>query len=155
MVEIPDDELQQMALFGGLLVDSLRVIGAVAPLVSRPKGDAFFRQGDDGDSLYVMLSGTAVSSLASPDWSYVLRQIEVGDSFGEAAYVDLQPRQNTVIAQTDCRAVELGPEAMQALWRHNAEQFTLLQMNIARELSRRLRDSDQQRLVHWADLCGQ
>ena len=154
MVDPSHDELQQMALFGGLLTGSLQTLRAAAPVIAREPGDAFFVQGDDGDSLFVLLHGTAVAVLVAPNHSYLLRTISVGQSFGEAANIDLQPRRNSVFAQSACQAIEIGPDAMQALWEFDPEQFTVLSMNISRELSRRLRDSDRQRLAHWSMANG-
>lgn len=42
-------------------------------------------------------------------------------------------------ALTDCRAFQIGADRLLALAQHDIEQFALLQMNLARELSRRLR----------------
>lgn len=150
MVDPSHDELQQMALFGGLVAESLKTLRATAPVVGRASGTPFFTQGEDGDSLFVLLRGAAIGVLSGPTQSYLLRTISTGDSFGEAATIDLQPRRNSVIAQTDCQALEIGPDAMQALWEFDPEQFTLLSMNMSRELSRRLRESDAHRLAHWS-----
>ena len=154
MVDPTHAELQQMALFGGLLEGSLNTLRGAAPVIGRRPGEAFFRQGEDGDSLFVLLRGRAVAVLSAPSHTYLLRPIAVGESFGEAANIDLQPRRNAVFAQSACQAIEIGPDAMQALWEFDPEQFTLLSMNMARELSRRLRESDAQRLAHWTRANG-
>ena len=42
-------------------------------------------------------------------------------------------------ACADCRAFTITPAALHALYGHNLEQFTLIQMNLGREMCRRLR----------------
>ncbi|HEY2254416.1 MAG TPA: hypothetical protein VGI11_02160, partial [Variovorax sp.] len=42
-------------------------------------------------------------------------------------------------ADEDCSAIEITSANLYRLYEHDIEQFTLIQMNIAREMSRRLR----------------
>jgi CRP/FNR family cyclic AMP-dependent transcriptional regulator len=44
----------------------------------------------------------------------------------------------------DSVAFKIGADALLALYDHDLEQFTLLQMNLGREVSRRLRFTDEQ-----------
>jgi CRP-like cAMP-binding protein len=59
------------------------------------------------------------------------------------ALLDLFPRSASVRAVDDCRAIEIGSAALYRLFEHDAEQFALIQMNIAREVCRRLRATDE------------
>lgn len=146
------ETLQQMPVFGGLSEDTLGTLVAHAPSVPRAPGDTFFRQGEDGDSLFVLLQGRAIAVCETDTLCYTLRNIAVGDSYGEAAHIDLQPRSYTAVAQSPCIAWEIGPDTMHRVWQQDLEQMTLLQMNIGREMSRRLRDSDAERVAHWIRL---
>ena len=47
-------------------------------------------------------------------------------------------------ANGDCRALLLDSEGLLQLCEHDLEQFTLIQMNLGREVSRRLRDADEE-----------
>ncbi|MEM6987139.1 MAG: cyclic nucleotide-binding domain-containing protein [Pseudomonadota bacterium] len=156
MTDTSIQELQQMPVFGGLSASTLGTLLSHAEVVPCAPGNAYFRQGEEGDSLFVLLHGRAAAVLQTAKLSYTLRPIDVGDSFGEAAAIDLQPRSNTVVAHEPCLAMEIGPDVMQRVWQQDLEQITLLHMNIGRELSRRLRDSDNYRLEHWHALrCPQ
>ena len=64
------------------------------------------------------------------------------DCFGEMALIDLFPRSASVMALSDCTAIALSPDAVHQLSERNLEQFALIQMNLGRELSRRLRVAD-------------
>jgi hypothetical protein len=44
---------------------------------------------------------------------------------------------------TDCKAIELKHASIFRLYQEDLEQFALIQMNISRELSRRLRVADE------------
>jgi CRP/FNR family cyclic AMP-dependent transcriptional regulator len=69
----------------------------------------------------------------------VLRRLEQGDCFGEMALLDLFPRSASVRADEDCSAIEISSANLMRLFERDVEQFALIQMNIAREMSRRLR----------------
>lgn len=73
----------------------------------------------------------------------LVRLLEPGDCFGEMALIDLYPRSASIMALEDCAAIEISTSALHTLYERYLEQSALLHMNIARELSRRLRQSDQ------------
>ena len=72
----------------------------------------------------------------------LLRHLEFGDCFGEMALMDLVPRSASVRAVEHCVAIELATAHLHGLYKHDAEQFALIQMNIGREVCRRLRITD-------------
>ena len=49
----------------------------------------------------------------------------------------------SVRAIDDCTAIELRPEDLYELFERDAEQFALIQMNMGREVCRRLRVMDE------------
>jgi CRP/FNR family transcriptional regulator, cyclic AMP receptor protein len=69
----------------------------------------------------------------------VLHSLGVGDCFGEMALMDLLPRSASVRADENCRAIEFGAADLMHLYERDAAQFALIQMNIGREVCRRLR----------------
>ncbi len=71
-----------------------------------------------------------------------MRLLGEGDCFGETALADLFPRSASVMALEDCQAMEIPTQAVHELFQCDLEQFALLQTNIAREIGRRLRQSD-------------
>jgi len=57
--------------------------------------------------------------------------------------IDLFPRSTSVRAQKPCTAIEISSDALYEIYKRDLEQFALIQMNIAREISRRLRGADE------------
>ncbi len=58
--------------------------------------------------------------------------------------MDLFPRSVSVLAEEDCTAIEISGAALYELCEKDLEQFTPDLMNLAREISRRLRRADEQ-----------
>jgi CRP-like cAMP-binding protein len=136
--------LQRMALFGALRQDTLQFLLEQSHSKSVPAGEYFFREKDPADCLYVLEDGRAAVIKSWHDGEFVLRHLERGDCFGEMALMDLFPRSASVRAVADCSALALGPADLYRLFERDAEQFALIQMNMGREVCRRLRESDEQ-----------
>jgi CRP-like cAMP-binding protein len=135
--------LQQMPIFGAVNEDALRFIVGEAPVVEVRQGDLFFHEGDRADSMFVLETGRVSIFRRIYDQELFLRELGAGDCFGELALMDLLPRSASVRALEDCRALQLSSATLLTLYRRHPEQFTLIYMNIGREIARRLRVADE------------
>jgi len=136
--------LQRMPIFGALRQDTLQFLLEQAHSKSVPAGEYFFREKDPADCLYVLEEGRATVVKTWQDGELLLRHLERGDCFGEMALMDFFPRSASVRAVAECVALALAPADLFRLFERDAEQFALIQMNMGREVSRRLRESDEQ-----------
>ncbi len=68
-----------------------------------------------------------VTSLSRADW------------FGELSLLDVMPRAVTARALQPCRLLTLTSGDLDALYRRDLKAYALLVMNLARQLSRKLR----------------
>lgn len=137
--------LQGMPIFGALSEGALDCLLHSAASVVRRAGECYFREGDQhAQSIYVVERGAVRVQKHWRGGDWTLKELGVGDCFGEMALLDLEPRSASVCAVTDdtC-AIEFGADALHRLFSQDPEQFALLQMNIAREVCRRLRVADE------------
>lgn len=135
--------LQRMPVFGAIRDDALQLLLDRARSVHVPAGGFFFHEGDPASSMFVLETGRVAVTKAWQGRDYVLHNLADGDCFGEMALMDLCPRSASVRAEEDCQALELSADDLLALYESDAEQFTLVQMNIGREVCRRLRATDE------------
>lgn len=135
--------LQRVPVFGALREDSLEFLLGQAARREVGAGDWFFREGDPADALYVLQRGAVAVLKGWRGQAIELRRLEAGDCFGEMALIDLHPRSASLRALADCSAIVLTPAALLGLFERDAEQFALIQMNIGREICRRLRQTDE------------
>lgn len=133
--------LQGMAIFGGISAENLQRLVALHPAVSRARGELFFCEGEPGDAMFVLLAGRVAVIRHWEGRDYVLREIHAGDCFGELSLVDLGPRSGTALAREDCRALQFSQADFYTLYKTDPQQFTLIQMNMGREVARKLRDA--------------
>ena len=134
--------LASMPIFGGLDTATLELLTQLALPVALKAGEYFFREGDESQALYVLESGQVdiCKNWESKSWS--LEIMNAGDCFGEMALIDLLPRSASVVAVRPSEALEITPAILQEVNRQDPAQFTLLHMNMGREVSRRLRRLD-------------
>jgi CRP-like cAMP-binding protein len=92
--------------------------------------------------MFVLEAGKAAVVRHWEGHQYLLSELGKGDCFGEMSILDLRHRSASVLAVEPCRAIELSSANLYALYKKDLEQFTVIQMNIGRQISRRLRDAD-------------
>jgi CRP/FNR family transcriptional regulator, cyclic AMP receptor protein len=146
--------LQAMPIFGALRDDALECLLEGAPQVRRAPGEAYFREGEGAECMYVLEHGTVEVLKHWNGRERPLHRLHAGDCFGEMALMDFLARSATVRALEPCSAFEIAAGALHRLYQRDLEQFALLQMNIGREVCRRLRATDELlfRLRHGASL---
>ncbi|CAD5369262.1 Cyclic nucleotide-binding domain-containing protein [Rubrivivax sp. A210] len=143
MLPTSTDWLQRVPIFGALGEDSLRVLLERARRVELARGGCLFREGTPAQSMFVLEHGQAAVIKQWQGREQLLRQLQAGDCVGEMALMDLQPRSATVRADSHSVFIEFSTDDLLRLYEHDLEQFALLQMNIGREVCRRLRTTDE------------
>ena len=138
--------LSSSAVFGGLSKTALERLLDDASIVHRAAGEYFFLTDDIGDSLFLLESGEVDVVREHDGKEHILARLAAGECFGEMALVGIAPRSASVRAVCDCKALELSDTSIAKLAIDDLEQFTLLQMNLGREVARRLRKADERLL---------
>jgi len=135
--------LQDMPIFGGVSREALEFVLEDAPVVERRPAEFFFRDGQEGRAVFVLERGRVAVIRRWKGRDVRLAELGVGDCFGEMAIIDFGPRSASVQALELSAAIELSTSRIHSLYEFDIKQFTLVQMNLARELSRRMRHSDE------------
>ncbi|HEX5473421.1 MAG TPA: mechanosensitive ion channel family protein [Vicinamibacterales bacterium] len=93
-------------LFAALSPELRREIAAATSIALYASGERIVRQGDPGESMFVICSGT-VSVVLEPA-NHEVAQIHDGGYFGEMSLLTGDPRSATVVARGDVRLVEVS-----------------------------------------------
>ena len=138
--------LKDYSLFGGLLPDEIEAIRPLMGSASYEAGTAIMREGEPNDRIYFILEGAVeVVKEGVP----LARLAEGGggggggDTFGEMEFLDVMPAIATVRALLPSTVATISNRALHELSKASMRAFAMVVMNLARDLSRRLRRMDE------------
>ena len=106
-------------------------------------GQEIFKEGSDGDGVYVVQEGLVeISSLVGPEVRHVFLRVGPGDFFGEMAVLEDKPRSASAVAAQPTAACFIPRAEMLQL----VEGSPSLALRLMREISHRLREFNRQYL---------
>jgi CRP/FNR family transcriptional regulator, cyclic AMP receptor protein len=136
--------LGQIPIFGGLSSQFLQWIIEAGTMGNVPEGAQVISEGEPARSLFVVCEGELeICKLGSHGSEVRLAVLKAGDCVGEMSLIDIQPRSATVRTLTPAVLFRLSHVEIGKLYQQHPEVYTLLVLNIAREISRRLRLADK------------
>jgi small-conductance mechanosensitive channel/CRP-like cAMP-binding protein len=112
-VEEEERLLASVDLFSTLSPELRSQVARSAPMAVYGSGETIVQQGEEGQSMFVVVSGS-VSVVLEPSRDEVAR-IERGGYFGEMSLLTGEPRSATVLAVGDVVVVEIGADLFRRL----------------------------------------
>ncbi|MEI6442614.1 MAG: cyclic nucleotide-binding domain-containing protein [Nostocales cyanobacterium ELA583] len=123
--------VRQVPIFKELRDDFIVRLASVMNELSYPANYTIFQQGQEGRSLYILVSGRVRVHIGDTK----LAEVDKGNYFGEMAVFDTQPRSASITTVESCECLELTQEQL-----YDAiEETPEIAVNIIRELSRLIR----------------
>lgn len=131
-------------LFAGLSEPQLEALISRIDLMTLAPGQVLFREGEHGDSLYVISDGEVVVEAAGPP-RVEPAMLGAGAFFGEVTLITDHPRMATVTAQTMVEALRIDRDALAFVVARHPEVVTAL--------LRFVRDRLVERWMRTSPLC--
>lgn len=137
---IATDPLHSEGLLHGLDEDEASRFLARATVVEAQPGDLIVRQGELGDTLFVVMKGVCeVQREETPDRA--LSFLGSGDPFGEIGFLTESLRTANVVARTPCDIVVLSAEFLRAFLNREPTVAAKVLLNLSRVLASRLSET--------------
>jgi CRP-like cAMP-binding protein len=134
--------LSKISIWGGLTNDQQDKIYKLLIVGSFRKVEYIFHKGHQPTHVYIVKNGR-VDLIASKQGVTIQKEsVKSGGSFGIAALMAMQPHMVTAVATENSEIMALSRQAILEIRYENIELFALLMINIAREISRRLKLTD-------------
>ena len=128
--------LARTEVFGHLEERELGEVVQVAVPRSWERGEVVFREGDEGDTTYLLMSGAVLLTREHHGRVVAIAELRGGDMFGELAMFRGETRSATAEAIEPTEAVALLAPDVQRLIRGNPDIATKLLKSLAERVSR-------------------
>ena len=139
------DILSRMRLFTGLSEEELRLLEKLVFVTRVPVGETVCREGDRSDFVCFVVRGCLdIVKQNVEGGEVVIAHLRPGDSMGEMALVDHEPRSATVRAAEDATLIVLTRKGLDQLRRRSPNAVSLVMENIAKLLCVHLRRTSSQ-----------
>lgn len=136
-------ELRNIGLFGALSDEVLAHLASTLSVSTPAAGTVVFREGDEARDMFVLVEGELeVVKRSHRGTDARVAMLGPGDWFGEMSVVDVQPRSATVRTLAPSRLLRITSADLDSLYRYDVKSYAIIVLNLARELSRRLRVAD-------------
>lgn len=142
---IDNDFLCKHSMFGGLTDEQLMLIHGFLDESTYPKGTYILKQGENNNTVYFIVDGEVSIQkhpLGKDAQDRVITTLHAGDSFGEMELIDIQSCAASVVCLTDTTIISLSNHSLYKLSSISLKTYTMLILNLARDISRRLRSTD-------------
>lgn len=132
--------LRRVPLFASLSDRQVEELTRMARRQLFDREEVVFYQGDPGDTFYVILSGQVKVSVTSAEGQEaILVMLDEGESFGEFALLDEQPRSATIEATLPTEVLAIRKAEFHRLLHQSPD----IAIGLLRVMTKRLRDTDQ------------
>lgn len=138
MDSMKSSALQKYSLFGGLLTEQIEGILPLLDEESYEAGEEIIVEGTPNDKIRFILNGRVEVS----KHGVILYEFGEGDAFGEMEVLDVMPSAATIRTLSPLRVIAISNKAFREIYKFDLKTFALIVMNLARDLSRRLRHMD-------------
>jgi len=124
--------LRQQPLFKCLSDEQLDALMPRGRVAHFGKDEKLIRQGDTGESMFILVEGQANVVLERNGSSKFVASLSRGDCFGEMSLLTGERRSATVIANTDCEVVEIARPILAKSLKQNPELLKELSQLLAK-----------------------
>jgi CRP-like cAMP-binding protein len=131
--------LQKYSLFGGLDEEQICKILPLMSMENYGPDELIITEGKPNDKIFFLIEGRV--SVNKKD--YLLAHFGEGEAFGEMEVLDVRPAAASIKSLSPVKVMSISNKTLREIYKLDAKIFSLMIMNLARDLSRRLRKMDE------------
>lgn len=132
--------LKKMPVLSGLQDKEYQTVLAMCSSTVVKKGETLFKQGDDGSSMFILLSGEIDINVRGVGTVHVMK---AGEILGEIGLVKSIARTAGAVTKQDCVLLELYSEILHEVVKKQPRIGYIIMRNVARILADRLDQSNK------------
>ena len=136
---VQPETLRKYSLFGGLLEEQIE---SIIPLLEKENfgpDEIIISEGKPNDKIYFLIEGQVMVSKGDT----ALSRFGEGEAFGEMEVLDVMPAAASIKTLSQVTVMSMSNKALREIYKKDVKIFSLIIMNLARDLCRRLRRMDE------------
>lgn len=141
--------IKNVTIFSGISDSQIRVIFENCTITEAKVGEIILMEATPATEIFIILNGkvTIVLGLRGDD-PIVLTEFGSGNCIGEASVIGIQDHSASAVVTEDATLLVLSRQVLMQIFDTDKSLFSLLILNIAREIARRLHHTDEI-LLHY------
>ncbi len=139
LIGVDPRALRRVKILEGMTDEQLERFAQFMELEKVPQWATIVKQGDLGDSMYLILQGELRVRINVMGKETILTTLSVGDFFGDISLFDHGPRSADVVANTDSLVLKISSSAFDALAKAAPDLATPFLRAVSHTLSTRIR----------------
>lgn len=140
--------LQNVTIFAGFNKDDIVKICESCSIIEAQSGDVLLLENTSANEILIILSGFVKIVLNLKADPVELIEFGPGDCVGEASVIGIQNHIASAVVKEDATILVLSRSVLMTLFETDKNLFSLLILNMARELARRLHHTDKMLLKY-------
>jgi hypothetical protein len=135
--------LRRIKILGAMTDAQLELFAQFVEVEKAPQWSVIVKQGDPGDSMYLILEGELRARVNVLGQETILATLSAGDFFGDISLFDQGPRSADIVANADSLLVKISAEAFDSLVTEAPDIATHFLRAVGRTLSARIRTDNK------------
>lgn len=135
--------LKNVTVFSGMDDKNLRMICDRCEVISFDSGTVIIQENTPATEIFILLKGSVAIVLGLPEEPFELLRFGSGNCLGEASVIGIQKHSASAITVEKSTLLVLSRSVLMEIFEIDKALFSLLILNIARELARRLHHSNE------------
>lgn len=140
--------LNKITVFNGLSRPQLEKVCKLLKTVKYEAGEYIYKRGDALNNIYIIQHGEVKMIFEDKGLYLELISFKEGDCFGETSIIGILTHSSNALIVRPAELIVLEPNKLLNIYETDKEIFSLLILNIARETSRRLHQSNEVLIQH-------
>ncbi len=136
--------LKSVTIFSGVDDENLDKIFSQCDVIERKVGDVLIEEDTEATQIFIILKGSVKVVLNLKNKPLDLVELGPGHCVGEASIIGIQKHCASVVIVKNAQVLAFPRHVLMDIYNNDKELFSLLILNIARELARRLYRTDQE-----------
>jgi len=136
---------RQIDFFSGVPVEVMKLFASLCKRQSYKTGDFIFRQGNDDECSYYILSGSAKLVFAKEEKEYFIREYEAESYFGVLSLMTPMVKQFSLMATRDTTCMVMSRKAFSKV----VDQFPGIPLKIIRSIGQRVLQAERRCMIEF------